>query len=72
MNVWRFGDSVTDLREALDRGGILAIPTESSYGLAADPWSERGVRAIYQVKGAQADARIFRLLRSMFTIVWTS
>ena len=51
MNVWRRGDSVTRLRELLDRGGILAIPTESSYGLAADPRSERGVRAIYQVKG---------------------
>jgi L-threonylcarbamoyladenylate synthase len=51
LKVWRRGDSVTALREALDRGGILAIPTESSYGLAADPRSERGVRAIYQVKG---------------------
>jgi L-threonylcarbamoyladenylate synthase len=51
LRIWRFGDSVTGLREALDRGGILAIPTESSYGLAADPRSEQGVRAIYQVKG---------------------
>jgi len=51
LRIWRFGDSVTVLREVLDRGGILAIPTESSYGLAADPRSEQGVRAIYQVKG---------------------
>lgn len=51
MRVWHFGESVTALRELLDRGGILAVPTESSYGLATDPWSERGVRAIYQVKG---------------------
>ncbi len=53
MRVWRFGESVTPLRELLDRGGILAVPTESSYGLAADPRSERGVRAIDQVKGRQ-------------------
>jgi L-threonylcarbamoyladenylate synthase len=51
LRVWRFGDPVTPLRELLDRGGILAVPTESSYGLAADPRSERGVRAIDQVKG---------------------
>lgn len=53
MRIWRFGDSVTALRDVLDRGGILAVPTESSYGLAVDPRSERGVRAIYQVKGRE-------------------
>jgi L-threonylcarbamoyladenylate synthase len=41
---------IEPLRELLDRGGILAIPTESSYGLAADPRSEAGVAAIYRVK----------------------
>jgi L-threonylcarbamoyladenylate synthase len=41
---------VEPLRELLARGGILAIPTESSYGLAADPRSAAGVEAIYRVK----------------------
>ena len=30
------------LRDSLDRGGVLAIPTESSYGLAADPGTRKG------------------------------
>jgi L-threonylcarbamoyladenylate synthase len=41
---------VEPLRSLLARGGILAIPTESSYGLAVDPRSVAGVEAIYRVK----------------------
>ena len=47
---WRWGEPLAPLREALGRGGILAIPTESSYGLAVDPRDRRGVEAIYRVK----------------------
>ncbi len=52
---WRFGEPVGPLREILDRGGVLAVPTESSYGLAADPWNGEGIRAIYRLKGRAAD-----------------
>jgi L-threonylcarbamoyladenylate synthase len=38
----------------LDRGGVLAIPTESSYGLAADPWNPEGIARIYALKGRDA------------------
>lgn len=44
------GEDVEPLRALLARGGVLAIPTESSYGLAADPRSAVGVEAIYRVK----------------------
>jgi len=50
---WRPGDPVQPLRDLLARGGILAIPTESSYGLAADPRSAAGVEAIYRVKSRE-------------------
>ncbi len=40
-------------RDVLDGGGVLAIPTESSYGLAVDPRSGRGVDAIYQLKARE-------------------
>jgi L-threonylcarbamoyladenylate synthase len=39
------------LRELLGNGGVIALPTETFYGLAADPWSEAGVRRICQMKG---------------------
>lgn len=48
---WRFGEPVGPLAELLARGGVLAIPTESSYGLAADPRSEAGVERIFRIKG---------------------
>jgi L-threonylcarbamoyladenylate synthase len=49
--LWRFGEPLARLREVLARGGALAIPTESSYGLAADPRDARGVEAIFRLKG---------------------
>lgn len=48
---WQFGGDVTVLAEALDRGCLLAIPTESSYGLAVDPLSAAGVAALLRLKG---------------------
>ena len=38
----------------LARGGVLAIPTESSYGLGADPRNPAGVEAVYRIKGRDA------------------
>jgi L-threonylcarbamoyladenylate synthase len=52
--LWRPGDPVAPLRELLARGGILAIPTESSYGLAVDPGNPDGVAAVYRVKRREA------------------
>ena len=47
---WRFGEDPEPLRRHLLAGGLLAVPTESSYGLAADPRSAAGVEAIYRLK----------------------
>lgn len=53
-DVWRPGEPVDALTARLDGGGFLAVPTESSYGLAADPRSERGVEAVFRAKGREA------------------
>lgn len=47
---WRPGDDPRPLRALVARGGVLAIPTESSYGLAVDPRSRDGVERIYALK----------------------
>ena len=47
---WTWGDSIEPLRETVARGGVLALPTESSYALAADPRSRRGVEAVFRIK----------------------
>ncbi len=39
------------LRAFMKRGGIIAYPTESCYGLGCDPSNRRAVRRILQLKG---------------------
>jgi L-threonylcarbamoyladenylate synthase len=39
----------------LKRGGLVAVPTETVYGLAADADSEAAVRAVFAAKGRPAD-----------------
>ena len=51
--LWRWGDPIQPLRALLARGGVLAIPTESSYGLGADPWNPAGVETIYRIKARE-------------------
>ena len=48
----------TDLRRAveiLERGGLVAFPTETVYGLGADASSADAVARLYRVKGRPAD-----------------
>lgn len=52
--LWRWGDPFAALAERLARGGMLAIPTESSYGLAVDPRNPEAVARVYGVKGRDA------------------
>src|SRR5712692_5979796 len=44
-------EELSRLREVLASGGLLAIPTETHYGLAADPSSGSGVGRIFAAKG---------------------
>ena len=53
LPVWHWRDSIEPLRRLLAQGGVLALPTESSYGLGADPRSQAGVEAIYRLKGRE-------------------
>lgn len=46
---------LSELRAVLARGGVLVVPTESSYALAVDPRNHRGVQAVYAIKGRQKD-----------------
>jgi L-threonylcarbamoyladenylate synthase len=51
-------DGETMLHEAvavLHRGGIVAFPTETVYGLGADALNESAVRKVFQAKGRPSD-----------------
>ena len=39
----------------LRQGGLVVFPTESFYGLGADPFNENAVRRLFKVKGRAPD-----------------
>jgi L-threonylcarbamoyladenylate synthase len=53
--LWRWDDDPGELDIVLRRGGVLGIPTESSYAFAAAPTDERGVATIFAIKGRRGD-----------------
>ncbi len=36
---------------ALNAGKLVGVPTDTVYGVAADPWSESGMSALFDLKG---------------------
>ncbi|HEX7478902.1 MAG TPA: L-threonylcarbamoyladenylate synthase [Polyangiales bacterium] len=40
---------------ALERGDVIAYPTDSVYGLGCDLFSKRGIETLYRLKGMRAD-----------------
>jgi L-threonylcarbamoyladenylate synthase len=55
-------DELSSLSALLSRGGLAAIPTETFYGLAADPKSETGVRRVLALKRREADRPLLVLV----------
>ncbi len=50
LDTWPWDGDLEVVKRALADGRVLAVPTESSYGLAVDPRSAAGVDAIYRIK----------------------
>lgn len=46
---------ITQAVAALERGAVIAYPTDSVYGLGCDLLSKRGVEALYRMKGMRTD-----------------
>lgn len=51
--------------EVIKRGGLVAVPTETVYGLAANAFDDGAVMKIYEVKGRPATKPISVLLSGM-------
>ena len=47
--------AVRQAAEIIKRGGLVAFPTETVYGLGADAFNEEAVRRVYEAKGRPAD-----------------
>jgi L-threonylcarbamoyladenylate synthase len=49
-------------RRVLGAGGLIALPTESFYGLAVDPFDERALARLWKVKGRSEGKPILLLI----------
>ena len=48
-------DALRRAADVIRRGGVVAIPTETVYGLAADPFNADAIRRVFAVKGRGAE-----------------
>ena len=48
-------DAIQEAAKWILNGGVVALPTDTLYGLAADPFSAVGVARVFAVKGRAAD-----------------
>ena len=59
---------VTAAAAAIRRGELVVLPTESVYGVAADPFSPRGIDALRELKGRGATFPIGVLVGAIRTV----
>lgn len=59
-------DRIDYIVSCLRKGGVVALPTDTFYGLAVDPVNLRAVEQIYQIKTRQRHKPLSLLIASMF------
>lgn len=57
--------SISRATETLRSGGVVAFPTDTVYGVGADPFQPEAVRKLYQIKGRPIDKPIPILVGSV-------
>ena len=50
--------------DMIRRGGIVAHPTETFYGLAADPFHDEGIARLFEMKGRPLERSVILLISS--------
>lgn len=55
-------NSLLHARDVLSRGGLVAFPTDTVYGLAADAYNSESIERLYVVKGRNSSKAIAILL----------
>ena len=53
---------ITEAVRIITAGGVVALPTDTLYGLAADPWSATAVERLFQIKRRPASNPISLLI----------
>ncbi len=56
-------EAFTRCRDVINKGGIIAYPTDTFYGLGADPRNAAAIRKLFSIKGRDAGKPILLLIR---------
>lgn len=54
--------------EIIRAGGVVMIPTDTCYGLAADPYNERALQKLFAIKRRAPDKKISCIYSSIVQI----
>lgn len=60
-----FQDHLLTIKKVLGRGGIIAFPTDTFYGLGVDPFQEQAVAEIFRTKNREPGKPVLVLAASM-------
>ena len=52
------------IREIINDGGIIAFPTDTYYGLGANPFNKNAIRRIFEIKSRQSNKPLLLLISS--------
>jgi L-threonylcarbamoyladenylate synthase len=58
-------DVYDEIVSLLRNGGVVGVPTDTAYGLAADPFNEAAIDRIFRIKGRPEDKPILLLVDSV-------
>jgi len=66
-------EAIARCAEVIKAGGVIVYPTDTYYGLGADPRNHRAVGKVFDIKGRKADQPILVLLHDRKELAaWTS
>lgn len=57
--------TVQDAVVALNAGRLVGVPTDTVYGIAADPWSKPAVNALFDLKGRDPEQPVAMLVEDL-------
>ena len=56
------------IRNVLKSGGVIAFPTDTYYGLGVDPFNEKGIRRVFEIKSRTYDKPLLVLISNKYQI----
>ncbi len=57
-------EAIQNIRSVLNAGGVIAFPTDTFYGLGADPFNPKAISRIFRIKQRPADNPLLVLIHS--------